>query len=88
VGTKQWNELTIYDMSGNVWEWVWDTDGAFPSTDQTDPTGAETGFYNVLRSGAWDQTAWMCQVYYHIRNIQGPTAAFAQGGFRIVRKCP
>lgn len=51
VGTKKPNELGIYDMSGNVWEWTADLHGRYVTTPQTDPTGATTGT-NRVRRGA------------------------------------
>jgi formylglycine-generating enzyme required for sulfatase activity len=57
VGTKQPNELGIYDMSGNVWEWCSDLYDlnvrCYPSEDQTNPTGATAGFARVFRGGCW-----------------------------------
>jgi formylglycine-generating enzyme required for sulfatase activity len=53
VGTKQSNELGIYDMSGNVWEWCNDRTGAYSSSSQTNPIGATSGSYYVLRGGGW-----------------------------------
>ncbi|ATA90657.1 hypothetical protein CGC58_09450 [Capnocytophaga stomatis] len=51
VGTRKPNELGIYDMSGNVWEWTADLYGVYTTTPQTDPTGATTG-NNRVRRGA------------------------------------
>ncbi|MFK8276084.1 SUMF1/EgtB/PvdO family nonheme iron enzyme [Capnocytophaga cynodegmi] len=51
VGTKKPNELGIYDMSGNVWEWTADLHGRYVTTPQTDPTGSTTGT-NRVRRGA------------------------------------
>ena len=39
VGTKLPNELGLYDMSGNVWEWMWDWQSVYPVGELTDPTG-------------------------------------------------
>ncbi len=54
VGTKIANELGIYDMSGNAYEWCWDWYGAYSSGTQTDPKGATYGNKRILRGGAFD----------------------------------
>ena len=61
VGTKQPNELGIYDMSGNVWEWCQDWKGSYSSSPQTNPTGAVSGSYRVCRGGSWLISAWYCR---------------------------
>lgn len=62
VKTKRANELGLYDMSGNVWEWVQDWKGDFPSSAQTNPTGPSSGSYRVDRGGSWLNNAWNCRV--------------------------
>lgn len=53
VATKSPNELGIYDMSGNVWEWCQDWKGDYSSGSQINPTGPTSGFYRVFRGGSW-----------------------------------
>jgi formylglycine-generating enzyme required for sulfatase activity len=83
IGLKQANELGIYDMTGNVWEWCQDCYGAYTSGFQSNPTGASTGSIRVLRGGSWYYNAGYCRVSY--RYYSRPSYRFIIYGFRLFR---
>ena len=61
VGTKQSNELGLYDMTGNVLEWCQDLYGSYVSSSQTNPSGANSGSDRVYRGGSWCFFARNCR---------------------------
>ncbi|HAN90903.1 MAG TPA: hypothetical protein DCQ33_02335, partial [Nitrospira sp.] len=90
VKSKAANGRGLYDLSGNVWEWVWDwyqaNYEALPSTDPMGPTVKPSLEYRVLRGGSWTNTAALARVA--LRNIDASTYRYSHIGFRFVRSNP
>lgn len=83
VGQKYPNELGIYDMSGNVWEWCSDWFGDYTSETQINPDGPSSGTYRVLRGGCWYYSGeTFCRTAY--RSFSSADYRTEDFGFRLV----
>ena len=86
AGEKQANAWGIFDMSGNVGEWVWDWYDDYPSLLVTDPLGPTTGTQRVVRGGNWRFVESRCRVAD--RGKLKPDHRLANLGLRLARSAP
>lgn len=81
MGTKAPNELGIYDMTGNVMEWVSDWKGSYSSRAQTNPTGPDSGTYRVNRGGSYGNVERLSRITN--RNSIDPNMSSKTMGLRL-----
>ena len=82
IRTKKANELGLFDMSGNVYEWCSDWYDTYNSTAVSNPTGATKGTSRVLRGGGWGINAQDCRVA--LRSGSTPSVRSTALGFRVI----
>ena len=80
VARKEANAWGLFDMHGNVWEWVWDRHEEYTTDAQTDPIGPSSGLERMLRGGSYNNNAQNCQSPSRFPNAPGNLGAY--GGFR------
>ena len=76
------NELGIYDMTGNVWEWCQDWFGKYSSSSQVNPTGANSGSRRVCRGGCRVNFAWFCRSSFRLGSSPDDRVSYL--GLRLV----
>ncbi len=83
AGLKQPNPYGLYDVHGNIREWVQDWYGAYPTAAVTDPAGPASGGSRVVRGGSWDTELQNCRSAY--RGVAVPDYRDNAYGFRLAK---
>lgn len=85
VASKKPNELGIYDMSGNLWEWCSDWQAHYQMEEQTNPVGPGDGTHRIMRGGSWTYDKSFCRVSR--RNYISNVIGVSNCGLRLAMTC-
>ena len=86
VGSKQPNAWGLYDMQGNVWEWVHDWYGPYSKGSNTDPSGPESGTNRIFKGGSWLSWGFLqTELRPSYRDCRKPSFRHTDLGFRLAR---
>jgi formylglycine-generating enzyme required for sulfatase activity len=83
IGQRKPNAWGLYDMHGNVWEWVQDWFGVYPAEATTDPAGPPAGTHRVFRGGSWSTDVGHCRSAH--RSAERVNRQHGDLGFRLAR---
>jgi formylglycine-generating enzyme required for sulfatase activity len=87
VGQRAPNAWGLYDVLGNVWEWVWDWYGPYPTGAVSDPVGPGSGRFRILRGSGYNGFLRTVRLAFRYHGQYGvaPTYRGRDTGFRLVR---
>ena len=85
MGKKEANPWGLYDVHGNLWEWVsdWYDEEYYTKSSKSNPQGAEKGSFRVFRGGSWSNSPENVRSAYRFRD--DPAGRFSLVGFRLAR---